>query len=321
MGKIASFLIASPENNFRPPVLSYKAFLIYGILLLLLRLFLGALSAESAAVESQTLMSLINEERENRNLTRLFTHRALLTAASEKSQDMIDRDYFAHVDPDGNYVWPKIVAAGYTPYKILGENLAVDFATSEGLVKAWIDSPTHRANLLHPDFFDQGLAALFGDYQGRYTNLTTSLFGAPTEAAKPKPKVKAEAPALPPPAPGVPPPLSVPEAISTPTTTAASGEEAKSPPLVVKKAPRAPEPFVAPEPSPPARSTVFDFLGSARNLSRTVFTLFGVFLLLVLSADSVIISRHEAVIERSHSSYHLFTFILIVLLSILIWWW
>lgn len=288
MGKLTRFFIASPENDFRPPMLSYRAFLIYGLLLLILRLLLGALPAQSSAVESGTLMALINQERTRRNLASLPAHPALVTAAAAKSQDMIDRDYFAHVDPDGNYVWGRIIAAGYTPYKILGENLAIDFSTSEGMIKAWLDSPTHRANLLHPEFVHQGLTALYGDYQGRYTNLTASLFGALAVSGKTTTRPK--------PSPSPPPP--------TP------------PPAPIYATPQTPPP-AAPQPSSPTTPPS----ARAYSASRVIFTVFGIILLVILAIDAVIINRHDASVGRSRSSYHLMGFLLIILVSILIWWW
>ncbi len=269
---------------------------------------MATLPSQGAAVDSNTLMNLINQERTNRNLVSLFTHKALLGAATQKSQDMIDRDYFAHVDPDGNYVWPKIVASGYSPYRILGENLAVDFSTSEGIIQAWLDSPTHRANLLHPEFVDQGLTALYGDFQGRYTNLTTSLFGAlaTTSKTQPRPKVKAE-----------------PIAYATPYASpyASPHAEDKSPAYITP-------PYSTPYPS--HDKTFEESLGghaprstssSLFDLTRLISTLFGLALLIILAIDSVIIYRRETIIARSRSSYHLFGFMLIVLISILIWYW
>src|SRR3989338_3233054 len=158
MTRFTSFFIANETNSYAPPALSYKAFLVYGAFLLAARFLLpGPPAAAGADVESLQLMSLINRERAARNLNTLYTSQKLLVAAGQKSDDMIARDYFAHVDPDGDYVWGRIVAAGYAPYKILGENLAVNFNTSEGMVKAWLQSPKHRENLLNPEYADQGL--------------------------------------------------------------------------------------------------------------------------------------------------------------------
>lgn len=317
MSKLVNFFIATDENDYRPPILSYKAFVVYGLLLLVLRLLIGALATQGAAVESGTLMSLINSERQQRNLFTLVTNSSLITAAAEKSQDMIGRDYFAHVDPDGNYVWYRIENAGYKPYKILGENLAIDFSTSEGMVKAWIDSPSHRANLLHTDFIDQGLTALYGDYQGRYTNLTTSLFGALAG-------VQSQTTPLPAPAPQ-PEPTPAPAPAPAPTTPTPEPESTLAP---------EPAPSPVPKPAPTPRPPKFldeNFGGqapiprtlypSAFEMSRLISTLFGILLLLILGVDSVIIYKHELQVLRSHSSYHFTGFMLIVLISILIWWW
>lgn len=311
MKKLANFFIASESNNYRPPALSYKAFLIYGLLMLLLRLLLGTLPVHSAAVESQTLMDLINSERSSRNLNTLIIHPSLTIAANQKSQDMIDRDFFAHIDPDGNYVWPKIIAAGYGQYKILGENLAVDFLTSEGMVKAWLDSPTHRANLLHADFLEQGLVALYGDFQGRYANLTTSLFGTRLLSAVP-------APNLPPPAP----PPSPPEVKSEQKPAPASlPAEIFDPPSPTPPPSKKNLDSQAPDPKTTINLPEITVNTRAISISRIVFTLLGILFLGILALDSVIIMRHEAAINRSHSSNHLFGLMILVWVSILIWWW
>lgn len=328
MDKIANFFLATEENNYHPSVLSYKAFLIYGIILLLLRMILGAAPAKSSAVDSTALMGLINQERSQRNLPVLFTNQSLLSAAGGKAQDMIDRDYFAHVDPDGNYIWNRIVAAGYTPYKILGENLALDFSTAEGMIKAWLDSPTHRNNLLHTDFRDQGLSALFGDYQGRYTNLTASLFGAlvqssQTPAPPPATTEKTKQPAPPPakaptqevpaPAPKTNEPVTAAREPASASATEQAGNSRQEP--RIEKSPVTSPTIALP------KKTLSEILRSGFAWSQIAFTLFGIFILIILLIDSVIIHRHEKLIPRAKSSYHLFSFIMITLISILIWWW
>lgn len=325
MSKLVNIFIASEENSFRPPILSYKAFLAYGLLLLLLRLFLGAVATQGAGIDSATLTNLINSERQQRNLNTLITDAKLEKAAAEKSQDMIQRGYFAHVDPDGNYVWYRVEQAGYAPYKILGENLAIDFSTSEGMIKAWIDSPSHRANLLHPDFLDQGLMALWGDYQGRYTNLTTSLFGTLAN-------VKAQTtppPTQPPPAPQpAPAPAPAPEPTPTPAPKPAPTPVPSPKPAPAPAPAPAPEPTPSPSPATPSPTPISPTslispirYPTAFAMSRLIFTLFGILLLLLLGVDSVIVYRHEIQVLRSHSSYHFTSFMLIVLVSILIWWW
>ncbi|MBI4050109.1 MAG: CAP domain-containing protein [Candidatus Doudnabacteria bacterium] len=314
MGKITNFFIARQENNYRPPVLSYKAFLIYALVLLLLRLFLLAPPpAEAAAVESGLIMNLINSERAARNIPTLLLSPALNTAADGKSSDMLARDYFAHIDPDGDYVWGRIVKAGYAPYKILGENLAIDFSTSEGMVKAWVDSPTHRANMLNTDFIDQGLKTLYGNFQERYTNVTTSLFGAlypvaGESAARPAPQTVPN-----------PPPPEPKEALSQTINNLPP-----APTDATLTAPLAREKYILPGlveeiktviPAPKAAGEQQPFW------PRLVFTLFGVVMLAILTIDTIIIYGRQIITGRGHSSYHFLNFFLLVIISILIWWW
>lgn len=312
MGRITNFFIATSGNNYRPPVLSYKAFFIYAVILLLVRLFLASPPVGAAAVESGALLKLINTERAARNLTTLLTQASLTTAAKSKSEDMLARDYFAHVDPDGNYVWGRITGAGYTPYKILGENLAIDFSTSEGMVKAWIDSPTHRANLLNPDFVDQGLVALFGDFQERYTNVTTSLFGALYSVAA--------ASNPPTPAPTQKPTPKTSEPISAPSPSPTLATEPTEPKDGKLNAPLSPYKY-------PFANLIEEVKTAASGQTaqpfwaKLFFTLFGVLLLIVLAIDAAIIYRRQIVTGRSHSSYHFVNFFLLVIISILIWWW
>lgn len=64
---------------------------------------------------------------------------------------MFTQNYWAHVAPDGTQPWSFISAVGYA-YQSAGENLGRDFYTEESLVQAWLDSPTHKANLLNANF-------------------------------------------------------------------------------------------------------------------------------------------------------------------------
>jgi len=174
----------------------------------------------------QNIIEAINKERSLRNLSTLNTDNRLSTAAQSKSEDMIARKYFAHVDPDGNYIWPKIVEAGYTPYLQLGENLAIEFYNTESLVSAWMNSPTHRANVLNEQFKDQGMGLFFGNVSnGEYHSSITNAFGSlVVKKTEPKP-----APTTPPSAPTNP---------STPSTgSGPSASQSTTPPATPPSTP------------------------------------------------------------------------------------
>lgn len=148
----------------------------------------AVVSYAANTIDPTDLMNKINLERTQRFLPALNTNSKLSSAAASKAQDMINRSYFAHQDPDGNYVWPKIVSAGYSPYTALGENLAMDFTSAGDVINAWMNSPTHRANIVNEKFEDQGLASVAGMYEGtRETIAVASLFGTLQKSTKPTP--------------------------------------------------------------------------------------------------------------------------------------
>ncbi|MCL5775071.1 MAG: CAP domain-containing protein, partial [Patescibacteria group bacterium] len=136
-----------------------RNFSIAKIIILLLAVFVGLrliywhlflpMNVRASDLTLENILNAINKERSLRNLVLLNTDSRLSLAAQGKATDMQARHYFSHTDPEGNYIWPKIVAAGYTPYLQLGENLAIEFYNTDSLVNAWMNSPTHRANVLN----------------------------------------------------------------------------------------------------------------------------------------------------------------------------
>ena len=164
-------------------------FLIVGFLLLKLAItafFPNNHYIQASDLTPANILNAVNRERSLRNLVILNTNDKLGVAAQSKASDMIARKYFAHVDPDGHYIWDKIVAAGYTPYAQLGENLAIEFYDTDSLMNAWMNSPTHRANILQEGFRDQGMGLSFGDVgQGQYYSAIANTFGTLAAAKNP----------------------------------------------------------------------------------------------------------------------------------------
>lgn len=83
----------------------------------------------------------------------------LTAAAHAKALDMVVNKYWAHFGPEGQTPWQFITAAGYN-YHYAGENLARGFVTSQGIMRALLASPTHRANILDPSYTNVGIACV-----------------------------------------------------------------------------------------------------------------------------------------------------------------
>jgi len=118
-----------------------------------------------------------NRYRANAGLAPLKLNEELSAAAKNKVNDMFARQYFEHVSPAGEGPADIIKEAGYE-YVTTGENLALgDFGTDQVLVKAWMDSPGHRANIMNPNFTEIGVAAALGTYEEKKTWLAVQEFG------------------------------------------------------------------------------------------------------------------------------------------------
>lgn len=135
--------------------------------------------AFASDINQENVIKLINQERANRGIPSLKIDGDLNQAAGLKSKDMINRSYFDHY-AFGLSPWDFISISGYD-YLYAGENLAMDFNTSEGVVKAWMNSPTHRDNILNPDFSEVGIGVVRGEYaengHARSTTMISNMFG------------------------------------------------------------------------------------------------------------------------------------------------
>lgn len=147
--------------------------------LLIALLAAGAVQAEASEITPENVLKQINYQRELRGIKPLEEDDRLNRAATNKSQDMIDRDYFEHY-ANGLTPWSFITDQDYD-YLYAGENLAMDFKTSEGMVRAWMSSPAHRKNILNPDYDDVGIGLVKGEYTdikgSRETSMVTNMFG------------------------------------------------------------------------------------------------------------------------------------------------
>ena len=111
----------------------------------------------AAALTTSGIIRETNGEREHRGLTPLREILALNALAETKVRDMFRRAYFEHVSPTGENIGD--LAAGRYEYVVIGENLALgNYRDDRDVVSAWMNSPGHRANILHAAFTEIGVA-------------------------------------------------------------------------------------------------------------------------------------------------------------------
>lgn len=122
------------------------------------------------------VIKLANEARKAVNVAILKKNDVLQKAAEEKAQDMINNNYFAHVSPQGKSPWDWIDKNNYD-YKYAGENLAINFTNAEDQQKAWMNSPTHKKNILNEKYDETGVAVKRGVIDGHEAIVVVQMFG------------------------------------------------------------------------------------------------------------------------------------------------
>jgi uncharacterized protein YkwD len=128
----------------------------------------GAGACASAAARPAATLCLINTVRRSHGLVALRRDPKLARAARGHSRDMVRRRYFAHSTPDGLGIADRIGATGYMwPRRrwLVGENLAWAWGGRDSprdIVRGWMHSPPHRAEILRRSFRDVGIGVVSG---------------------------------------------------------------------------------------------------------------------------------------------------------------
>ncbi|NGN66868.1 CAP domain-containing protein [Streptomyces sp. A7024] len=109
----------------------------------------------------QTVLTLVNQERAKAGCQPVKLDPALASLAGGFSEDMANRDFFDHTDPDGDDPWDRAEAAGVD--NLGGENIARGQANAQSVMDSWMQSEGHKANILNCDFKTLGVGAYFAD--------------------------------------------------------------------------------------------------------------------------------------------------------------
>jgi hypothetical protein len=175
-------LFPNSRNSFKPSILKPKNLFVLAIILIVVKFLIFSWSLYFprtnyfAIVVSSDLIEFTNQERVKAGLSPLSINQKLILAAQKKAQDMIDKGYFAHTSPDGLSPWYWLDETGYK-YVAAGENLAKDFTDSNYLHNAWMNSSSHKANILNKNYQEIGIAVIEGEVGGKKTTIAVEFFG------------------------------------------------------------------------------------------------------------------------------------------------
>lgn len=120
----------------------------------------------------QQVIKLVNAERAKAGLKPLKENWELSRVAEFKSADMRDKKYFDHNSPTYGSPFTMIKNFGIS-YKTAGENIAAGQKTPEEVMKSWMNSPGHKANILNAGYTQIGVGYVTG---GSYNSYWTQQF-------------------------------------------------------------------------------------------------------------------------------------------------
>lgn len=177
------YFIPHKCNDHKPKILHTDTLVIVAVSLIIIKAVVIGYSffvySEVGFMEPKPrsqVVELINQEREKQGVGSVTMNEHLNEYARRKAEDMVIRNYFAHVTPDGQMPWDIIDRNKY-PYFYVGENLARDFTSVTIAHEALMASPSHKRNILNKKYTDVGIAVVSGTIGGEETRVLVQLFG------------------------------------------------------------------------------------------------------------------------------------------------
>ncbi|MFN3491892.1 MAG: CAP domain-containing protein [Anaerolineales bacterium] len=121
----------------------------------------GANDANATAF-AEEVIRLTNVERKKVGAAAVTAQAQLTQAAQTHSIDMACNQFFSHTGSDGSTPFQRIFRFGYT-YASAAENVAAGYATPADVVKGWMASSGHKANMLNKNFTEIGIGYVLID--------------------------------------------------------------------------------------------------------------------------------------------------------------
>lgn len=141
------------------------------------RVWANELPQVSTSMTVLNIVHFTNEARVNDGLETLLISPHMTVAAQEKAESMAKRRELSHTLSDGTTAWQFIKSNGYC-YEYAGENIAMFFTAADEVVDAWLESPTHRENVLSNKYTDIGIGITEMEWLGYKGILVVQLFGS-----------------------------------------------------------------------------------------------------------------------------------------------
>lgn len=102
---------------------------------------------------------MMNTERQRRGLRPLSYSTGLARVASRHACDMVQRNFFSHIAPNGSTPMRRVKAAGVCA-RVTAENIAMGYPSADRTFRIWMDSPKHFENMMNRRVDSVGIAVV-----------------------------------------------------------------------------------------------------------------------------------------------------------------
>ena len=116
-------------------------------------------SSANVATAEKNAVELMNADRRANGLSDLKVSSAVTAVARSHAQDMVNRKFFSHSNPDGKTPSDRLKAAGIS-YSAVGENIAENTSV-QAAETAFMNSSGHRANILNSNYTTVGIGVAY----------------------------------------------------------------------------------------------------------------------------------------------------------------
>ncbi|WP_312560194.1 CAP domain-containing protein, partial [Anaerospora sp.] len=116
-------------------------------------------SSANVATAEKNAVELMNADRRANGLSDLKVSSSVTAVARSHAQDMVNRKFFSHSNPDGKTPSDRLKAAGIS-YSAVGENIAENTSV-QAAETSFMNSSGHRANILNSNYTTVGIGVAY----------------------------------------------------------------------------------------------------------------------------------------------------------------
>ena len=124
------------------------------------------------------VLATVNEVRTQHDRRPLHAESHLDDAAQRHAEDMLQRSFYDHVNPEGEGAWQRARAAGYRGARTVAENIAKGPFAPDEVVHRWMNSSGHRQNILRRGATEIGIGVAFGENENGFEIVWVQVFGS-----------------------------------------------------------------------------------------------------------------------------------------------